>query len=142
MYNSIIRLLCIVLCVHHHKSSLLPSLLILSLRSSASPHPPLPLAVTILLSVSMSFWFLLFLILLICFTFSTQFPTLTAVSLFSVSVSLFLFCLLVYFVHLIPHMSEIMYLSFSVWLISLSIILSRSSLAVLMVRFPSFFMTE
>ena len=45
----------------------------------------------------------------------------------SLSMSLSLFCLLVQFVHLIPHMSEIIwYLCFSDWLTSLSIIISRS----------------
>ena len=43
------------------------------------------------------------------------------------SMSLSLFCLLIQFVHLMPHMSEIIwYLTFSDWLISLSIIFSRS----------------
>ena len=52
---------------------------------------------------------------------------LTAVSLFSVSMSLSLFCSLDQFVPQIPHMSEIIwYLSFSDWLISHSIMLSRS----------------
>ena len=47
------------------------------------------------------------------------------------STSLCLFCLLVQFVHKIPHMSEIIwYLSFSDWLISLSIMFSRSIHAV------------
>ena len=48
---------------------------------------------------------------------------LTAVCLFHVSTPLFLICSSVYFVHQIPHVSEIIwYLSFSDWLISLSII--------------------
>ena len=43
------------------------------------------------------------------------------------SMSLFLFCLVILFVHQIPHLSEILwYLSFSYWLISLSIMFSRS----------------
>ena len=55
-----------------------------------------------------------------------------AVRLFSVSVSLFLFCLLVCFIHWFPHIGEIIwYLSFSDWLISLSITLSRSVYAVI-----------
>ena len=41
------------------------------------------------------------------FTHPPNPPPLTAVSLFSVSMSLFLFCLLVYFVHQIPHTSKI-----------------------------------
>ena len=45
----------------------------------------------------------------------------------SLSMSLSFFCLLVQFVHSIPHMSEIIwYLPFSDWLISLSIMFSRS----------------
>ena len=45
----------------------------------------------------------------------------------SPSIGLSLFCLLVQFVHYIPHMSEITwYLSFPDWLISLSIMFSRS----------------
>ena len=56
---------------------------------------------------------------------------------------LFLFCLLVYFVHLIPHISKIIwYLSFSDWLISLSIILSRSIHAVTKDKISFYFRAE
>ena len=56
---------------------------------------------------------------------------LTAISLFHVSTPLFLFHSSVYFVHEIPHISDIKwYMSFSDWLISLSIIISRSIHAV------------
>ena len=51
----------------------------------------------------------------------------TAVSLFHDSMPLVLFCSLVYFVHQIPLISDITwYFPFSDWLISLSIMLSRS----------------
>ena len=54
-----------------------------------------------------------------------------AVSLSHLSMPLFLSCLLVYIVHQILHISEIIrYLSFSDWLISLRIIVSRSIHAV------------
>ena len=57
--------------------------------------------------------------------------SLTAVSLFHVSIPLVLFCSLVYFVHQIPLISEIIcYLSFTNWLISFTIILSSSIHAV------------
>ena len=66
----------------------------------------------------------------------------TAVSPFSVSLILFLFCLLVYFVHHIPHVSEIIwYLSFSDWLISLNIVISRSIHAFAKGKTFFFFMT-
>ena len=56
---------------------------------------------------------------------------LTAISLFSISMSLSLFSLLVYFVHQIPHINEIIWgLSFSDWSISLNAILLRSVRAV------------
>ena len=48
-----IQLLNIVLCVHHPKSSLLPSPFS-PLALSSIPHPPFLLVITILLSVSMS----------------------------------------------------------------------------------------
>lgn len=86
---------------------------------SLPPHPS-P-AVTILLSMSMSSLFQLN-------PFTTT-PTLLLpdLSACSLSMSLPLFCLLVQFAHQIPPMSEnIWYLSFSVWLISLCKMLSRS----------------
>ena len=55
VYNFIIHHLFIVLCVHHSKSSLLPSPFILSLPSSTSPHTPFHLVITQLLSVSINF---------------------------------------------------------------------------------------
>ena len=52
-------------------------------------------------------------------------------SLLHISMPIILFCLLVYFVHYIPLTGEfIWYLSFTPWLISLSIMLSRSIHAV------------
>ena len=66
----------------------------------------------------------------------------TAVHLFSVSMSLLLFRLVVYFVYYIPHINEItQYLSFSGWLVSLSIMLSRSIHAVTKGK-VSFFMAK
>ena len=66
--------------------------------------------------------------------FSPLYPSpslLVTVSLFHVSMLLVLFCLLVYFVHQIPFMVEIIeYMSFTDWLISLSIMLSSSIHAV------------
>ena len=67
-----------------------------------------------------------------CFIQHPQNLPLISVSLFPVSLPLFLFCSSVYFVHQIPHMSEIVwYLSFANWLISLSILFSRSIHAVM-----------
>ena len=60
-------------------------------------------------------------------------------SLFFISMSLVLFCLLVCFVHYIPLISDIIwYLSFTAWLISLSIMLSSSIHAVVKGRSPFF----
>ena len=68
-------------------------------------------------------------------------PSHWPLSLFHVSMSLVLCCLLVYFGHYIPFISEIMwYLSFTTWLISLSIMLSRSIHAVVKGR-SSFFLS-
>ena len=56
---------------------------------------------------------------------------LASLSLFYVSKLLLLFCLLVYCAHYIPHIGEIMwYLSFTDWLNSFSMIISRSIHAV------------
>ena len=60
---------------------------------------------------------------------SSPHPSLATTCLFSVSITLFLFCYVYSFVLFfwIPHISEIIqYLSFSVWLFSLSMITSRS----------------
>ena len=128
MYNSVICHLYIILCVYHPKSSLLPPPFIPPFTLFYLPPHPFPLIITILFSGSVNFLFY-FLLRFILSPFSpspSNLPLLTAVNLFSVSMSLFLFCLLVYFVHLIPHMSEIIWhLSFSDWLISLSIMFSR-----------------
>ena len=103
----------------------------LSFPSSTSPRPPFSLAITTLSSVSMCHIYFLF----NRFTFlhlapQPPFP-LTAVSLIYVSMLLFLFCLLNYFVDYISHITAIIwYLSFSDWLIALSIIISRSIHAV------------
>ena len=84
-----------------------------------SPYTPLPSAITTPVSMSISpFSFLL--------NPFTPYPLPVAVIYFP-STSLFLFCLLVQIFHQIPHRSEIIwYLSFSDWLISLSIMFSRS----------------
>ena len=56
-----------------------------------------------------------------------------------VSMSMFLFHLSVYFVHKTPHIIEIiLYLSFSDWLTSLSLILYRQIHAVAKYKIPSF----
>ena len=65
------------------------------------------------------------------FTFFQPVPSLpfplTAVSLFHVSLPLVLFCSLINFVNQVPVIGEIIwYLSFTDWLVSLSIIVSRS----------------
>ena len=58
---------------------------------------------------------------------SISYPAPSLAVICSPSMSLFMFSLLVQFVHQIPHMSEVIwYLSFSDWLISLSIMFSRS----------------
>ena len=94
------------------------------LTISTTPNTFFSLVITTLLSVSMCFF-------LKPFTFFHQ-PShppssLTTVSWFHVSMPLLLFCSSVYFVHQIPHISEIIrYLSFTDWLISLSIIISSS----------------
>ena len=56
VYDAILHHLCVVLCVHHLKSSLLPSPSTLPLPSSTCPHSPSPLVMTRLLSVSMRFF--------------------------------------------------------------------------------------
>ena len=56
VYYSIIHHLYIVLCVHHPRSSLLPSPPIPPLPASPSLHPSFPLAIIILLSVSMKYF--------------------------------------------------------------------------------------
>ena len=57
---------------------------------------------------------------------------LSTCSMYPLSMPLFLFCLSVYFAHWTSHISDIMwwYLPFSDWLISLSIVTSKSILAV------------
>ena len=66
---------------------------------------------------------------------------LVTVSLFSISVPLVKFCLLVRFVDQVPVKGEIIwYLSFTTWLISLSIMLSSSTHVLQRVGAPSFFL--
>ena len=129
MYNSIIHNLYIVLCVHHPKSSFLPSLFT-PCYSFLHPLTPLfPLVIPILLSVPMRGFFPL-----ISSTCSPSSPT-PLLSIYK-SVSILFACL---FCSLDFTRSEsIWYLSFSDWLISLSIILSRSIHVVTKVGFPSF----
>ena len=58
---------------------------------------------------------------------SPSLSPLVTTSLSSISVNLFLFCIYIRFIFQIPPISDIIrYLSFSFWLISLSMILSRS----------------
>ena len=106
--------------------------------SPSSPFiPPIPSstppAITTLLSMSISFFSLF---TLLCSIppppqppSPEQPPTLSAVSMIFICESVSI--LLVHFVHWVPHMSEIIwYLSFSDWIISLSILFSRSIHAV------------
>ena len=59
--------------------------------------------------------------------YSSTLSLLVSFSLFHVSMPLVLFCLIVYFVHWIPLIGDIIWhLSFTNWLISLSILFSRS----------------
>ena len=128
VYNSIIHLL--LYCVftttgqfsfHHYLSPLYPLL---------PPPPASPLVILILLSVSVRVCFLFF--LLTCFTFFTQ-PLQPPTPWRHQSIFIYdsASTLLVYFVHWVPHMSEIIwYLSFSDWFTSFSIIFSRSIYAV------------
>ena len=94
---------------------------------------PLPPAITTLLSMFKS--------PLSCFAQSLHhltFPLITAIC--SPSMSLSPFSLLVQFVYKIPHMNEIIcYVSFSNWLISLSIMSSRSIDIVAKGKILSFF---
>ena len=113
------QIICTLYCVFtiqslvffHHHLSCLPFI---------CPHTPFPLGITILLSASMRVF--------LCLIPSPILPSSPALlpsdSCQSVFMSVFLFCL---FFHWIPHISEIIwYLSFSDWLISLSVIPSRS----------------
>ena len=114
MYNSIKYHLSCIVCSLYQVTS--PSHTLFYLPQSTVPSGNHHTVV-----VSMRFFFL------IPLPFSpsptTPYP-LTAVRQFSIYESVSI--LLVYFVHKIPHMSEIIrYLPFSIWLISLSIILSR-----------------
>ena len=86
-----------------------------------SSYMPPCTVITTLLSMSMSpFPFLLN-------SSPPQCPPPHHLAVILLSMSLSLFCLLVWFVHQIPHRSVIIeYLSFSDWLISLSIMFSRS----------------
>ena len=90
-------------------------------------YTSIPPAITTLFSVFMCFLSLFFLCLFPLPIYQAPYPS----QLSSCSLSLSLFCLLVHFVHQISHISEIIwYLSFSDWLISLSIMFSRSIHAV------------
>ena len=126
--------------VHHTKSSVLQS----HLFPCYSLLPSLThLFITILLSASVRVYFCL---TPLRFSPSLQpLSPLTALSLSSVSLSLLLFCLLVYFVHSIPYISQIKWcLPYSDWLISLSTIFLRSIHAVAKdnVFFLSFFIAK
>ena len=98
---------------------LLPSLTLFP--PSANPHSLVPVSgsrISILWLIPSS-------------SFIQSLSPLAVVSLFHVSMLLFLFCPLVYCIHQIPLMNEIIwYLSFSEWLILLSIMLSKSIHAV------------
>ena len=103
-----------------------------------TPAPPLPLtpAITTLLSMPVN----VFLFCSVPSSPSPQPPTAVGPPSIYEPVSAFL---LVQFVHQIPHMSEIIwYLSFSDWLISLSIMLFRPIHAVTKGKVSFFFMAE
>ena len=129
VYNSILHYLYIILCGHHPKSSLLQSPFILFYLLLI----PLPSGKYHTVVCVYEGFFFLWLILSLSSLRPQSSFTLT------ISMSLFLFCLLGFFVHWIPDISEIIqYLFFSGRLISLSIILSRST-HVVAKRFPSFY---
>ena len=92
VYNSITHYLYIVLCVHHPKSSLLPSPFITPLPSSTSSHTPFPLVINMLLCQYFFF-------LLNPFTFShspsTSLPSNSCQSVLCIYESFYF----VYFVH-------------------------------------------
>ena len=86
------------------------------------PIIPLPHKITTLLSMPMSP--LSFFFVLCPLSFVLPPPKHTLILLF---ISLSVFCLLIQFVHYIPHMTKIIwYLYFSDWLISFRIVFSRS----------------
>ena len=96
-------------------------------------HPPFPQSVPTLLSIHGSFIHVLSLVLSPSFLHYDPPPSspLVTVSLFHISMPMVLFYSLVYFVHQIPLINEIIwYLSFTDWLISLNIIFSSSIHAV------------
>ena len=128
VYNSIIHHLHIVLCVHtptqvsvHHHLSPLNALL--------SPSSPFPSSNhhTVVCAYNFCFYGSFLLNPFIFLTQPHKSPSLWQLSVYSLPLSLFLFCLLIYLVHYIPLMNEVMwYFSFFDCLISLSIMLSRS----------------
>ena len=111
--------------------------IVVPIISPFGPLPPSPPPISIvhpnpIVHVRGSFIYVPWLIPLLSFKkFSALFSPLTTVSLFHDSMLLVLFCSLVYFVHYVPLIGEIIrYLSFTDWLISLSIIFSSSIHAV------------
>ena len=138
MYNSVTRHLCIVLCVHHPKWSLLPSLFVPPLPSSTS-LTAFPLVITILLSVSVRFYF--FCLIPSPFLPSPPKPPASdscqPVLCVCESVSILVVGLVC---SQIPRITEIMwYLPFCDWLTSLSLMLSGSIMLSQTVRVPLFF---
>ena len=112
-----------ILCIYHPKSSPLPINIYPSFTHFYLPLPSFPSGYHhTVVCVYEGFC------LLNPVTFFTQpgNPLPSDSCKFVLSMSLFLFCLLVYFVHSIPHVIKITwYLPFSDWLISLSIMISR-----------------
>ena len=131
MHNSVTHHLYTVLYVHHPMSSLLPSPLIPALLSSTFPHPfPSGNHHTIVyVHEFLGFFFFL----LNPFTFFTQSPK--PLSLWQLSVCTLYLWVYFYFISLFCSLDytyqwDHTVLSFSDWLISLSIVLSRSIHAV------------
>ena len=137
MYSSIIHHLYIVLYVHHPKSSLLPSPFIPPFTLFYLPPPPFPLVIN---HHTVVYVYELFFFCLIPLSFSLSPLTLSP---FSISMSLFLFvCYFILSIR-VPNINEIIwYLSFSDWLMSLRIILSRFIHAVTKGKISFFFMAE
>ena len=90
-YSCIIHHLYIVLCIHHSKTSPLPSPFVSNLHYSPSPNFPFPLVITILLCGSIHCCFSGALSLQLFHPAPLLPSPFTSVSLFSVSRSLFLF---------------------------------------------------
>ena len=140
MYNSVIHHL-YVYCVFLTQVKTLSITIYPPLSFSTCPHSPFPLVVTILLSASMRFFFLQFLSLFHT-AHSNFLLTDSYHSVLCICGSVYILCICL-FCSLDPHVSEIIwYLSFSDWLTSLSIMLSRSIYSVANGKIYFFFTAE